>query len=293
MNEAIRGADEDRCWCTERVMERRFRTARFGLVRCTRCGCYRIDPPPLTQRDESSRFYTMYYAQRADDADAAAGRSRFWTVAARVPALRAAGALAIDVGCGDGHLCAQLRDAGWRSVIGLDVSQARIATARRSYPDLRFSDRSIDALGLAVRSVDLIVLDNVIEHLPSPLEAVVELARWLGPQGRLVLITPNMESGHFRLLGRRWTQELAPHVHIYLFTPPALARLASLAALRVEAAGWFHLPLYPRQEWARWLRAGAVKELVWRLGQEAGALYGRLIGAGPMQYVVARPGGAG
>ena len=299
MSDAIRsktiggdsGALGSVCWCSEQSAELCFRTSRFGLLRCRRCGCYRTDPPPLESADDACRFYTEYYGESRAVPAIAAPRSRFWEVVARVPELGAPGELAVDVGCGDGHLCAQLRTAGWRSVIGLDVAAGRIAAARNRYPDITFSHGSIDALGLSVGSVDLMVMDNVVEHLTDPLGMVRQLASWLRlDAGRMVLITPNMESGHFRLLGRRWTPELAPHAHVYLFTPAALAQLASAAGLEVEKSGTFHLPLVPWPMWRETITGGAVKEMVWRLGQEAGAVYGRLLGAGPMQFVVGRRG---
>jgi 2-polyprenyl-3-methyl-5-hydroxy-6-metoxy-1,4-benzoquinol methylase len=317
------------CFCGESRARLHFRTARFGLVSCPSCGCYRIDPPPIQGEEEAGEFYSAYYEGLARDAATAQGvpraaehtadgacgasgataahpgandasgangaaprTSRYWRVVDEVPSLREAGESAADIGCGEGTLCAELRAAGWRSVTGVDASRARVARARRRHPDITFHDSPLEEVDIPAGSLDLIVLDNVIEHLVDPLDAVRRLRTLLAAGGRLVLITPNMESGHFRLLGRRWTPELAPHTHIFLFTHAAMRRMLVAAGYVVENQGDFHLPLYTPREWVRRVAGGDVKGALWRAMQEAGGVYGRLVGAGPMLYAVARPAAA-
>lgn len=116
----------------------------------------------------------------------------------------------------------------------------------------------------------------------------MDICERLHPGGRLVLITPNMESGHFRLLGMRWTPELAPHAHVFLFTGAALSGLLERCGLVVEVSGSFHLPVCPLGVLTRRLFRGDVKGASWRAMQEAGGIYGRLINSGPMIYAVGR-----
>ncbi|HEX6964344.1 MAG TPA: class I SAM-dependent methyltransferase [Gemmatimonadaceae bacterium] len=260
------------------------------MLRCTSCGCYRIDPAPIQRDAESAAFYTDYYAGPnvvpSPGTGAPRRTSRFWQVVEQVPRLAAPGRVALDVGCGEGHLCAQLAAAGWERVIGIDVSSSRIARARQRYPGIAFYDRPIGDIGIPHGSVDLIVMDNVLEHLPDPPGMLRELYPYLTPGGTLVLITPNMESGSFRLLGRYWTPELAPHAHVYLFTPSAITRLVLHAGYALDARGTFHFPLRGWRQWIESLRAADPRQFLWRAAQEAGEVFGRLIGSGSMLYVV-------
>ena len=73
--------------------------------------------------------------------------------------------------------------------------------------------------------------------------------------------TPNMESGHYRLLGRRWTGMLTSHAHI-------------------------ETPLCRPENYYRQALRGDVKGTVWRAYQELGALHGRLVHSGPMLCAV-------
>jgi SAM-dependent methyltransferase len=268
-----------------------FRTARFGLVRCRSCGCYRIDPAPIREDQDGPAFYTTYYSQKHDGRFIATAKfvraSRFWRVVEQVPSLGEADRCVADLGCGEGHLCGELKAANWPVVIGVDIAKSRIARARELYPEASFFDRPLCETDIPTHSLDLIIMDNVIEHLPNPVGMVEQLRCYLRARGRLVLITPNMESGNFRLLGRRWTPELSPHTHIYLFTSSSLHRLLSNAGFKIEASGSFHLPLYSLPEWLGLYRSGETKEAAWRAMQEMGSIYSRLIGAGPMLYSVA------
>ena len=279
------------CWCGWQNGQQQYRTSVYGLVRCGSCGCYRIDPPPISRDDQAPGFYTGYYSRRKPTSRKSETNrsSRFWHVVRREPSLDGFGQRAVDVGCGEGHLCHELRLAGWPRVIGLDVSRARIERARRSYPDGEFYDRPIDETDMSPASLDLIVMDNVIEHLPDPLETLRTLRRYLKPQGRLVVITPNMKSGNFRLLGRRWTPELAPHAHVYLFTPRSMSVLLANAGFTVDSVSSFHLSVYSFAAWTGRLMSPDFKGAIWRAMQELGGIYGRLIGVGPMLYAVARP----
>jgi 2-polyprenyl-3-methyl-5-hydroxy-6-metoxy-1,4-benzoquinol methylase len=285
------------CWCGARTAIVRFRTAAFGLLRCAQCGCYRIDPAPVASDEEAATFYTGYYDRpvaSAGPTPVATRSSRFWKAVALEPTLQQVGRRVADIGCGEGTLCGELRAAGWPEVVGLDVSRSRIERARARQPGIEFYHRPIEQTPIAEGTCDLIVMDNVIEHLPAPLGTLTTLRRYLAPRGRIVVITPNMCSGHFELLGRRWTPELAPHAHVFLFTASSLTRLLGDAGYSVDRTGTFHLSMYSPIEWVVRLFSD-VKGAVWRAGQELGGIYGRVVGRGPMLDAVAtrpRAGGA-
>jgi 2-polyprenyl-3-methyl-5-hydroxy-6-metoxy-1,4-benzoquinol methylase len=264
------------------------------------CGCFRIDPPPISSEEEGAHFYTDYYSKsefvHADETSAQPSGpthdSRFWRVVERIPDLGRPRQRVADIGCGEGGLCAELKAAGWTSVVGFDLSRTRVSRARKkqSGPGIEFYDRAFPDCGVPEASLDLVIMDNVVEHLPDPPTTLRSVARSLKPGGRLVLITPNLRSGQFRLLGRRWTVELSPHAHIFLFTTQAISRLLSMCGLVVETTGSFHLAPYPVREMLRQWRRGDYKEAAWHAMNEAGARYARLIRSGPMLYAVARKG---
>jgi 2-polyprenyl-3-methyl-5-hydroxy-6-metoxy-1,4-benzoquinol methylase len=281
------------CWCHQGKWFTQFRTKTFGLLRCSACGGYRIDPPPFQTPETSEDFYTEYYARESVSdlvARAELEKSAYWNVLNQAPDLPRAGKRAADVGCGDGHLCSQLRAAGWQCVIGVDVSRTRIARAKSRYPEDHFLEGTLDESNCEPQSIDLMVMDSVVEHLVNPKEVLSGLHKFLSAEGYLVLLTPNMDSGHFAFLGKRWTGMLAPHAHIYLFTAAALRRLLEHAGFSVVSTGSLHAKPFLPSQFLRRVVSGDVKGAIWRAHQEIGGWYGRMIGQGPMLYAVARKG---
>jgi len=138
-------------------------------------------------------------------------------------------------------------------------------------------------------SLDLVLMEHVIEHLPDPRSTLQAIHEFVAPTGHVVISTPNMDSGHFRFLGRRWTGMLAPHAHIFLFDAESLSRLLQASGFTVVATGSYQKEYYSFQALLRRLGSGDIKGSLWRFHQEIGGCYGRLIGRGPLLYAVARP----
>ncbi|MDY6833654.1 MAG: class I SAM-dependent methyltransferase [Chloroflexota bacterium] len=71
----------------------------------------------------------------------------------------------LDIGCGIGYLTSYLNDIG--KVIGIDSNQEAIRIARSLYPQMEFLCHNIleCANGLFANKFDIIVCNNIIEHL--------------------------------------------------------------------------------------------------------------------------------
>jgi SAM-dependent methyltransferase len=75
----------------------------------------------------------------------------------------------LDVGCGEGYVLSALRGAGIPCPMhGIDLSAQAIEAARIRVPDASFE--VIDALALADagRRYDLVLMTEVLEHIPGP-----------------------------------------------------------------------------------------------------------------------------
>lgn len=68
---------------------------------------------------------------------------------------------------------------------------------------------------------DVIVMWQVIEHLPDPWAVLAAAAQRLTPNGVLILDTPNPQAFQFRVLGKHWTHVDAPR-HVCLIPAPLL-----------------------------------------------------------------------
>lgn len=219
---------------------------------------------------------------------ATAKHSSLWRVADRFPELYKPGNRALDLGCGNGHLCAELKARGWKWVAGVDVATPRILRARRNYPDLPFYDQFLADTGIPEGSLDLLSMDAVVEHFTDPVASVRDIARYLAPGGRMVLTTPNMDSGSYRFLRGRWTSMLCPHGHVFLYGHRGISSLIQAAGLEVEKTGSYDYPMYTPLEYLKRLGGGDVKGVLWRLHQDIGLVYDRALGEGSALFAIAR-----
>jgi SAM-dependent methyltransferase len=111
--------------------------------------------------------------------------------AARILSMRndLEGKRVIDLACGDGRTTYLLRKKG------AIVSPYDIFPESCKLPDdtPQFADVG-EVLPIADESADLVILQEVIEHLPNQLFALQEICRVLKPGGELFLTTPNKSS---------------------------------------------------------------------------------------------------
>jgi SAM-dependent methyltransferase len=140
----------------------------------------------------------------------------------------------LDVGCGDGRYLDDLAARGVprNQLCGLELDQRVVAgLVDRGYQ--AWCERVESCDRFAERSLDLITMFHVIEHLDAPDKVVERLASWLRPGGVLALETPNVDSLDARLFADgRWGGFHIPR-HWHLFTPETISRLLTRFGLEV------------------------------------------------------------
>lgn len=99
----------------------------------------------------------------------------------------------LDIGCGNGLLCHQLKQAGY-DVVGVEYDQTGVDVARTTYPGIpfyRFGVQDDPADLLAQEDpFDMVVSTEVVEHLFAPHLLVTYSAAVLNPKGIVLLSTP-------------------------------------------------------------------------------------------------------
>ena len=98
----------------------------------------------------------------------------------------------VELGCGTGYFGAWLKRAGARRVVGVDVTPAQLATARRMDEEfglgLEFLEENAEHTGLADASFDLVVSEYGASIWCDPELWIAEAARLLRPHGDLVFL---------------------------------------------------------------------------------------------------------
>jgi SAM-dependent methyltransferase len=112
----------------------------------------------------------------------------------------------LDVGCGYGDTTCQLALTA-RSVVGVEPASDLAAQANRSAPaNVTIRQGTAEAL-TEVEAYDLVVLDNVYEHVSDHAAALDGISRALRPGGVLYLLVPNRAwpiEAHYRLPFLAW-----------------------------------------------------------------------------------------
>jgi SAM-dependent methyltransferase len=104
------------------------------------------------------------------------------------------GADVLDVASGEGYGSALLAQTA-KSVIGVELSQAAVDHAARSYQlaNLAFKRGDARRIPLADSSVDAVVSFETLEHFLEHQEFLDEVKRVLRPDGRLILSSPERD----------------------------------------------------------------------------------------------------
>lgn len=133
----------------------------------------------------------------------------------------------LDFGSGAGHLLLQLREFGFRHLVGADA----FIDDDISYPN----GVEVRRCGLAELQPPwgLIMLHHTFEHLPDPVATLAEVHRLLKGR-RYAIIRMPVVSETWQRYGADWFQ-LDPPRHLNLFTEAGFRELATGAGFDVDA----------------------------------------------------------
>jgi 2-polyprenyl-3-methyl-5-hydroxy-6-metoxy-1,4-benzoquinol methylase len=209
----------------------------FANYRCARCGFVFVWPVPA----DLSPYYPSFYRQYGPVVLGLFRVAQELRVAGWARRLGRGGGRVLEVGCGHGWMLNALRRRGWR-VAGIEraVESARFARQQLGIPMLVG-----DLNGLRPAPVfDLIVLHEVLEHLPRPMETLHACARLLKPGGSLMLEVPNLDSWQFAFVREHWEHLNTPR-HLGHFTPDSLGHALARAGLRIAHISFVSLEYDP------------------------------------------------
>jgi 2-polyprenyl-3-methyl-5-hydroxy-6-metoxy-1,4-benzoquinol methylase len=203
---------------------------------CSACATVWLDPRPETST-LGVIYPASYYAYQMDKISPIArkgkamlDRLKFRSILAHTGAPKSF----LDIGCGDGRYLDFFAQHGIPKsrIYGLELSEEPIRLLReRGYQ--AFQRRVEECTEIADGSIDLATMFHVIEHVADPLRVVQQIARWLSPNGCLVVETPNIDSWDARLFKDRWWGGYHFPRHWTLFQADSLARLMNAAGLEV------------------------------------------------------------
>jgi 2-polyprenyl-3-methyl-5-hydroxy-6-metoxy-1,4-benzoquinol methylase len=135
----------------------------------------------------------------------------------------------LEIGCAHGGFVAMLRSIGFDG-IGMELSPWVVDFARKTF-DIPVLQGRIEDHDLPAQSFDVIVLNDVVEHLVDPLGTLDSCARLLSPDGILVVQMPSfpekLSYQQMRARKHRFLQLMdgLEREHLNLFSPRAARQM--------------------------------------------------------------------
>ncbi|MFH1537903.1 MAG: methyltransferase domain-containing protein [bacterium] len=217
----------------------------FKIVECNSCGLVYLNPKPAPE-ELAAIYPENYIPYRFDEhLSPIVNKARMTLQKSKVRAISSfAGPDDViwDVGCGGGFLlqCMQkYGPSGWR-LLGIDISERALEKVR---------SRGIDALcgrfetmDLQPESANIIILNQVIEHLDDPAAVVAKAHSVLKPGGHLFIETPSLDGWDAKLFSpRHWGGWHFPR-HWTLYTRETMKKLLEEKGFSIVKLEWLLSP---------------------------------------------------
>ncbi|CAN5721065.1 hypothetical protein BH23GEM6_BH23GEM6_13740 [soil metagenome] len=176
-----------------------------------------------------------------------------------VPDFRVDGARILDIGCGDAGVIIAFAEAGAK-VAGLELDEKSlrraIVRAEEHAVEATLAKGIAEALPFPDASFDVVILDNVLEHVKDRAGTLQEIRRVLRPEGLLYMVTPKPFS-----LYSLWND---PHYDLAgLVLLPRRLQILYFEKLRGGGTGTYDVGVIPtRWRLRRLLREAGLRPIV-------------------------------
>ncbi len=220
---------------------------KFKLFQCQNCGLFFLEQPcpqvlekhysgnysvfsDLSDTKDARKIFTLietlyHYVQARNDASGFSRVLKF-LLAPFSPFFRSAKIIEegryLDVGCGIGYFPLTMKYLGMKPN---GVEPASFDPWLSNEYNLNIFNGTLDQAHYEDDYFDVISLNHVLEHVPSPSETMCELNRILKPGGYLIIAVPVKDSLASKIFGKYWAQMDTPR-HLYLFSREILEKYA-------------------------------------------------------------------
>ena len=189
----------------------------YRWVICDRCGLYRSDPVLKTDLDDLYRNSTFDYLDETHGL-----RKTYKKIVLRAIAPNKPKGHILEIGTGNGFFLEEALMMGFKSVEGVEPSQAAVAAAN---PQIQknIKVRMFDRESVDNETADVITIFHTLDHLTDPLSLLEILRDKLKLGGQVVIAVHNTHAISARILKSR--SPIFDIEHTFLFSRRTLVTL--------------------------------------------------------------------
>lgn len=145
----------------------------------------------------------------------------------------------LDVGCALGDCLKEAKRLGWEEIEGLEISDYAYIFAKKR--GLKVKKGTLSNNTYAKDSFDIVLYQDVIEHVADPVDELKRVYRILKPEGLIYLVTPDVEGFWSKLLGPLW-YHYKPVEHVMYFSQETMKHALKNAGFnKIKTAKTYHI----------------------------------------------------
>lgn len=223
--------------CRKKGARLLFRKENYFILECLDCHFVYVDPIPTKQ--QLNKFYKRFDYRNSEVAELTIrkdAKNSLRRIRRHLPKNKIR---LLDIGCGRGYFLDEARKFGWK-VYGIDYSKAVTIYAKEK---LNLNVQCIDTFKYSsTEKFDVIALNQVIEHVPYPMELIKKCFDLLNSKGIIYVATPNIDSISAKVLKEDF-DHLIPPEHLGYFRKTTLTKLLKLCNFKIQYSGSWSYPV--------------------------------------------------
>jgi ubiquinone/menaquinone biosynthesis C-methylase UbiE len=102
----------------------------------------------------------------------------------------------VDLGCGRGRFCYELKKLGFSDIIGIEPVSEFLPVQEEETHGMKFIVGSASSIPLSDLSVDVVILSEVVQHIPDMSSCLKEIRRVLKTNGQIIIFDRNVNALH-------------------------------------------------------------------------------------------------